>query len=271
MSESEAMRVFSAIWEGTVKRVPSRSNADAEESFRSGGGKPVTPCGDAEPNKTEKTKVSKAMSNEVKNEVKNETANEAEVKVEATKPAGELSREELEQLLKAKSVGEKVDLPETEAEEDGFMAFRRRINSVTIESAETRDAKPSNPVRKNEIVLDDECSGGLKDFKLYFYEGLIKAPEGLEKVSWRVNGFVQRDGEKSEDKVLCARQFVVTIKVKGEWWELPRFLATPKGGKFALSAGQTLKGARTLAAQLNWVWMKGGDATLLKKGGKKSK
>lgn len=215
------------------------------------------------------------MSNEVKNEVKNETAAEvAEFKVEATKPAGELSREELEQLLKAaKSQGEKkvVDLPETEAEDDGFMAFRRQINSVTIESAEARDSKPSNPVRKNEIVLDEECSGGLKDFKLYFYEGLIKAPEGLEKVSWRVNGFVQRDGEKAEDKVLCARQFVVTIKVKGEWWELPRFLATPKGGKFALSAGQTLKGARTLASQLNWVWLKGGDATLLKKGGKKSK
>lgn len=262
MSESEAMRVFSAIWEGTVKRVPSRSNADAEESFRSGGGKPVTPSGDAEPNKTEKNKkVSKTMNNEVNNEVK----------VEATKPAGELSREELEQLLKAKSADKKVDLPETEAEEDGFMAFRRRINSVTIESAETRDAKPSNPVRKNEIVLDEECSGGLKDFKLYFYEGLIKAPEGLEKVSWRVNGFVLRDGENAEDKVLCARQFVVTVRIKGEWWELPRFLATPKGGKFALSAGQTLKGARTLAAQLNWVWMKGGDATLLKKGGKKSK
>lgn len=207
------------------------------------------------------------------NEVKNETANEAEVKVEATKPAGELSREELEQLLKAaKSQGEKkVELPETEAEEDGFMAFRRRINAVTIESAETRDAKPSNPVRKNEIVLDEECSGGLKDFRMYFYEGLIKAPEGLEKVSWRVNGFVQRDGEKAEDKVLCARQFVVTVKIKGDWWELPRFLATPKGGKFALSAGQTLKGARTLASQLNWVWKKGGDATLLKKGGKKSK
>ena len=212
--------------------------------------------------------------NEVKkeNEVKNETANEsAEVKVEATKPAGELSREELEQLLKSKSKAEKVELPETEAEDDGFMAFRRRINSSTIERAEARDAKPSNPVRKNEIVLDEECSGGLKDFKLYFYEGLIKAPEGLEKVSWRVNGFVQRDGENSKDKVLCARQFVVTVKIKGDWWELPRFLATPKGGKFALSAGQTLKGARTLAAQLNWVWIKGGDATLLKKGGKKSK
>lgn len=269
MSESDTMRVFSAIWEGTVKSVPSRSNADAEESFRSGGGKPVTPSGDAEP-KTEKTKVSKAMSNEVNKEVKNETANEsAEVKVEATKPAGELSREELEQLLKSKSSKAKVELPETEAEDDGFMAFRRRINSSTIERAEARDAKPTNPVRKNEIVVDDECSGGMKDFKLYFYEGLIKAPEGLEKVSWRVNGFVQRDGENAKDKVLCARQFVVTVKIKGDWWELPRFLATPKGGKFALSAGQTLKGARTLAAQLNWVWIKGGDATLLKKGGKK--
>lgn len=160
---------------------------------------------------------------------------------------------------------EVIDIPQIECEEDGVREFRRAINEMTIEKAESEDSKPTNPVRKNEVVVADECSGNLKEFKKAFYEGLYKTPSGLEKVGYRPDGFVSRDGSGNGQNCLAAKQFVVTIRRNGKWETLPRFLATDEGGHFALSASQTLKAARTLASHLNFVWLKNGDAKLLTK------
>ena len=160
---------------------------------------------------------------------------------------------------------EVLDIPSIECEEDGVREFRRTINEMTIEKAESEDSKPTNPVRKNEVVVSGECSGNLKEFKKAFYEGLYKAPSGLEKVGYRPDGFVSRDGSETGQNCLAAKQFVVTIKRNGKWETLPRFLATDEGGHFALSASQTLKAARVLASHLNFVWLKNGDAKLLTK------
>lgn len=160
---------------------------------------------------------------------------------------------------------EVLDIPSIECEEDGVREFRRAINEMTIEKAESEDAKPTNPVRKNEVVVAEDCSGNLKEFKKAFYEGLYKAPSGLEKVGYRPDGFVSRDGTEAGQNCLAAKHFVVTIKRNGKWETLPRFLATDEGGHFALSASQTLKAARTLASHLNFVWLKNGDAKLLTK------
>lgn len=160
---------------------------------------------------------------------------------------------------------EVLDIPSIECEEDGVREFRRAINEMTIEKAESEDSKPTNPVRKNEVVVADECSGNLKEFKKAFYEGLYKSPAGLEKIGYRPDGFVSRDGSEAGQNCLAAKQFVVTIRRNGKWETLPRFLATDEGGHFALSASQTLKAARTLASHLNFVWLKNGDAKLLTK------
>lgn len=157
-----------------------------------------------------------------------------------------------------------VDIPEIECEEEGVRDFSRRINEHSISIAEEQDSKPTNPVRRNEVVVADECSGNLKEFKSAFYKGLYTAPSGLEKISYRPDGFVSRDGN-ADSSCLAAKQFVVTLKRHGKWETLPRFLATDEGGRFALSASQTLKAARILASHLNFVWLKGGDAKLLTK------
>lgn len=165
---------------------------------------------------------------------------------------------------------EVIDIPEVEAESDGVREFARALNDDAIEIAETNDEKPTNPVRRNELVIANECTGGIKNFKEAFYAGLYKRPSGLEKVSYRPDGFVGRDGAAKGSTVLAAKQFVVTIKRNGKWETLPRYLATDEGGHFALGASQTLKAARVLASHLNFVWMKGGNPELLKKGGKKT-
>ena len=149
-----------------------------------------------------------------------------------------------------------VDFVECESD-DKEHTFWGMLSSETIAKAETIANKPSNPVRKGEIILSDECNGNLKDFKTALFEGKVFAPAGLVKTSYRVSGFVSRDGDSADKKVLCAKQFVVTLMIKGRWVELPRWLASREGGLFALSAIQTAKAAKELSTILYMLWVKG--------------
>ena len=196
-------------------------------------------------------------------EMKNETTATVNEQTTTTAAPG------LEDILKelAAKKGVKIDtaalaasLTVEQVECDDNREFEAKIHEMTVEKAESREVVIRNPIRKNEIELADECAGQFKEFKEAFYAGLVGKPTGLEKVSYRPDGFIRRDGESEGSKILAARQFVVTLKIAGKWETLPRYLATEQGGHFALSASQTLKAARTLSSHLNYVWVKGHSA-----------
>lgn len=197
-------------------------------------------------------------------EMKNETT--ATVNEQTTTTTAAPGLEDILKELAAKK-GVKIDtaalaasLTVEQVECDDNREFEAKIHEMTVEKAESREVVIRNPIRKNEIELADECAGQFKEFKEAFYAGLVGKPTGLEKVSYRPDGFIRRDGESEGSKILAARQFVVTLKIAGKWETLPRYLATEQGGHFALSASQTLKAARTLSSHLNYVWVKGHSA-----------
>lgn len=181
------------------------------------------------------------MSNEnkVSNEVKNET-------VATANPAETV-----------KKLGDNEFVECEDREEDAGKFFRKVLHDSNFDKAEKITSKPTNPVRKGEIVVvEDDCSGNFKDFKKKLFEGKeILAPVGLEKVSFRVEGFVARDGSAKDKMSLCAKQFVVTLRINGRWMTLPRYLATVNGGLFALPACQTARAAKEFATVLHMFWI----------------
>ena len=209
--------------------------------------------------------------NKVNNESSNEQAKTGATATPAPETQVNAELKAAEEALKAADKTSVSDLPNVEPEEcekdvkgiNPLRGFSRRLTADRITHAEDTDVKPTNPVRKGEVVMADDCSGVLKDFKKALMEGLIRKPDGLDKVSYRCNGFVKRDGSEEGSSVLAAKQFVTTLRISGRWIELPRYLASPDGGQFAIGASQTLKAARTLSAILHAVWVKGVDPKTL--------
>lgn len=130
---------------------------------------------------------------------------------------------------------------------------RMALKSGAYAEAEARENDDSNPIRKGEVLISTECEGNLSAFKKALKEGLVIKPEGLEAVSFHCAGFAHRD------EGLVAKQFAVTLKVKGKWQPLSRYIASSRGGHFAMGASQTLKGAKTLAEMLKAAWLHGLD------------
>lgn len=136
---------------------------------------------------------------------------------------------------------------------------RMQITKDSVDEALGREVSLANPIRKGEILIATECEGNLAAFKKALKDGLVIRPEGLEAVSFHCAGFAKRD------EGIVAKQFNVTLKVNGKWQPLSRYIASAKGGHFAMGASQSLKGAKTLAGMLKAVWINGLD---LKKKGK---
>lgn len=136
------------------------------------------------------------------------------------------------------------------AAESALEGEAEALNSKAMEAAIGRP-KEANKIRRGEILLAKECEGNLSAFKKALKDGLLVRPEGLEAVSFHCTGFAKRD------EGLVARQFTLTLKVNGKWAPLSRYAASAEGGRFAMGASQTLKGAKQLAQLLTAVWLKG--------------
>ena len=136
---------------------------------------------------------------------------------------------------------------------------RMQVTKDTVTEALEREVQLANPIRKGEVLIATECEGNLAAFKKALKDGLVIKPEGLEAVSFHCAGFAKRD------EGIVAKQFAVTLKVNGKWQPLSRYIASGRGGHFAMGASQSLKGAKTLADMLKQVWIHGMD---LKKKGK---
>lgn len=159
----------------------------------------------------------------------------------------------------AEATAEQVAFVECESDKDSAEAkvFRRVLHDENFVRADATDTKPTNPLRRGEVVVAEECMGSLKDFRKELMDGNILAPDKIQKVSFRVEGFVQRDGSTANTSVLAAKQFVVTLKIDGRWVTLPRWLATVDGGLYALGATQTARAAKELATILHMIWVCG--------------
>ena len=136
---------------------------------------------------------------------------------------------------------------------------RMQVTKDTVTEALEREVQLANPIRKGEVLIATECEGNLAAFKKALKDGLVIKPEGLEAVSFHCAGFAKRD------EGIVAKQFAVTLKVNGKWQPLSRYIASGRGGHFAMGASQSLKGAKGLADMLKQVWIHGMD---LKKKGK---
>lgn len=136
---------------------------------------------------------------------------------------------------------------------------RMQVTKDSVDEALGREVTLANPIRKGEVLIATECEGNLAAFKKALKDGLVIKPDGLEAVSFHCAGFAKRD------EGIVAKQFNVTLKVNGKWQPLSRYIASAKGGHFAMGASQSLKGAKTLAGMLKAVWINGLD---LKKKGK---
>lgn len=147
-----------------------------------------------------------------------------------------------------KKEAKKVELPEVEMFAESAMDEEKDITSEVVNEALARVNSANNPLRKGEILVSADCEGNMAAFKKALKAGFLMRPEGLENVSLHCAGFAKRD------EGLVAKQFAVTLKVNGKWQPLSRYAAFA-GGHFALGAGQTLKGAKTLAAMLKQAWL----------------
>lgn len=145
------------------------------------------------------------------------------------------------------------------ASESEMREERMQVTKESVDEALARDTNVGNPIRKGEVLIATECEGNLSAFKKALKDGLVIKPDGLEAVSFHCAGFAKRD------EGIVAKQFAVTLKVHGKWQPLSRYIASGKGGHFAMGAAQTLKGAKGLADMLKQVWIHGMD---LKKKGK---
>ena len=152
-----------------------------------------------------------------------------------------------------------VDTTAVVAEESELREERMQVTKDTVTEALEREVQLANPIRKGEVLIATECEGNLAAFKKALKDGLVIKPEGLEAVSFHCAGFAKRD------EGIVAKQFAVTLKVNGKWQPLSRYIASGRGGHFAMGASQSLKGAKGLADMLKQVWIHGMD---LKKKGK---
>ena len=152
-----------------------------------------------------------------------------------------------------------VDTTASVAEGSEMREERMQVTKDTVTEALEREVQLANPIRKGEVLIATECEGNLAAFKKALKDGLVIKPEGLEAVSFHCAGFAKRD------EGIVAKQFAVTLKVNGKWQPLSRYIASGRGGHFAMGASQSLKGAKTLADMLKQVWIHGMD---LKKKGK---
>ena len=152
-----------------------------------------------------------------------------------------------------------VDTTAVVAEGSEMREERMQVTKDTVTEALEREVQLANPIRKGEVLIATECEGNLAAFKKALKDGLVIKPEGLEAVSFHCAGFAKRD------EGIVAKQFAVTLKVNGKWQPLSRYIASGRGGHFAMGASQSLKGAKGLADMLKQVWIHGMD---LKKKGK---
>ena len=153
-----------------------------------------------------------------------------------------------------------VDTTAVVAEGSEMREERMQVTKDTVTEALEREVQLANPIRKGEVLIATECEGNLAACKKALKDGLVIKPEGLEAVSFHCAGFAKRD------EGIVAKQFAVTLKVNGKWQPLSRYIASGRGGHFAMGASQSLKGAKTLADMLKQVWIHGMD--LKKKTGK---
>ena len=153
-----------------------------------------------------------------------------------------------------------VDTTAVVAEGSEMREERMQVTKDTVAEALEREVQLANPIRKGEVLIATECEGNLAAFKKALKDGLVIKPEGLEAVSFHCAGFAKRD------EGIVAKQFAVTLKVNGKCQPLSRYIASGRGGHFAMGASQSLKGAKTLADMLKQVWIHGMD--LKKKTGK---
>lgn len=150
----------------------------------------------------------------------------------------------------------------TAGQETTMSEERERITEESVSEALARENVLANPIRKGEVLISDECEGNLSAFKKALKDGFVIRPDGLEAVSFHCAGFAKRD------EGLVAKQFCVTLKVNGKWQPLSRYIASGKGGRFAMGASQSLKGAKSLAEMLKAVWINGLDLKKKSKGKK---
>ena len=155
-----------------------------------------------------------------------------------------------------------VDTTAVVAEGSEMREERMQVTKDTVAEALEREVQLANPNRKGEehIATDWVVELLIELVNEIGKDGLVIKPEGLEAVSFHCAGFAKRD------EGIVAKQFAVTLKVNGKWQPLSRYIASGRGGHFAMGASQSLKGAKTLADMLKQVWIHGMD--LKKKTGK---
>ncbi len=194
---------------------------------------------------------------------KNNKVNEVTVKAVAEAvDAAKVVAEAGEAAVKTETDKERLAAVEVAvAAESALEGEAEALNDKAMEAAIGR-AKEANKIRRGEILLSKDCEGNLAAFKAALKDGLLVRPDGLEAVSFHCTGFARRD------EGLVARQFTLTLKVNGKWSPLSRYAASAEGGRFALGASQTLRGAKQLAQLLTAVWVKG---MKFEKKGKKAK